>query len=87
MNNEIADYLIIPCPAKVLDCLGLRGPLPIIKTSEAIKQVEVGQILQVIATDPGSPLDMIAWSRLTGNELLDSRKEADKFIFYFRRIK
>ncbi len=70
---------------KFLDCSGLLCPVPVIKVSKAIKEVKPGQVLKLIATDPGAPADMEAWSRQTGNELLDSHKEGDKFIFYFRR--
>ncbi len=70
-----------------LDCSGMLCPIPVIKTSRAIKEVQVGQILKMIATDPGSPPDMEAWARQTGNELLDSHKEADRFVFFFRRVK
>lgn len=87
VDNEVESYFIIPKANRVLDCSGLLCPLPIIKVSKTIKQIEVGQVLQMIATDPGSPLDMVAWSRLTGNDLLDSHKEGGKFIFYFRRVK
>jgi tRNA 2-thiouridine synthesizing protein A len=72
---------------KVLDCSGMLCPVPVIKTSKAIKEIQVGQVLKMIATDPGAPPDMEAWARQTGNELLDSHKEGDKFIFYFRRVK
>ena len=48
---------------KVLDCSGLLCPIPVLKTSKAIKDIEVGQILQMIATDPGATLDMEAWVR------------------------
>jgi len=72
---------------KTLDCSGMLCPVPVIKTSKAIKEVQVGEVLQMIATDPGAPADMEAWSRQTGNELLDSHKEGDKFVFYFRRVK
>jgi len=72
---------------KMLDCSGMLCPVPVIKTSKAIKEVQVGEVLQMIATDPGAPADMEAWSRQTGNELLDSHKEGDKFVFYFRRVK
>jgi len=72
---------------KLLDCSGFLCPLPVVKTSRAIKEVEVGQVLKMIATDPGAPPDMEAWSRQTGNELLDSHEEEGKFIFYFRRTK
>ena len=74
-------------PDKVLDCSGLLCPLPVIKTSKAIKEIEVGQVLEMIATDPGAPPDMEAWSRQTGHEMLDSHQEEGKFIFYFRRKK
>jgi tRNA 2-thiouridine synthesizing protein A len=72
---------------KTLDCSGMLCPVPVIKTSKAIKEVQVGQVLQMIATDPGAPADMEAWSRQTGNELLDSHQEGGKFIFFFRRVK
>ena len=72
---------------KTLDCTGMLCPVPVIKTSKAIKELQVGQVLQMVATDPGAPADMEAWSRQTGNELLDSHKEGDKFVFSFRRIK
>lgn len=77
---------IIPKVSRVLDCSGLLGPLPVIHASAAIKQIEVGQVLLMIATDPGAPLDMVAWSRLTGHELLDSRQDEARFIFYFQRV-
>ncbi len=72
---------------RVLDCSGLLCPLPVIKTSKAIKEIEVGQVLKMIATDPGAPPDMEAWARQTGNELLDSHQEDGKFVFYFKRAK
>jgi tRNA 2-thiouridine synthesizing protein A len=72
---------------KVLDCAGMLCPLPVIKTSKAIKEIQVGQVLKMIATDPGAPADMEAWSRQTGNELMDSHQEEGKFVFYLRRVK
>ena len=72
---------------KTIDCTGMLCPVPVIKTSKAIKELQVGQVLQMVATDPGAPPDMEAWARQTGNELLDSHKEGDKFVFYFRRVK
>jgi len=70
---------------KVLDCTGLLCPIPVIKTSKAIKEIEVGQVLKMIATDPGAPADMEAWAKQTGNELLASEKEDGTFVFYIRR--
>ena len=72
---------------KLLDCSGMLCPLPVIKTSKAIKELQVGQVLKLIASDPGAPADMEAWSRQTGNDLLDSHQEESKFIFYLRRVK
>ncbi len=72
---------------KVLDCTGLMCPLPVIKTSKMIKEVEVGQVLQMIATDPGAVPDMEAWSRQTGHEMLDLTEQDGKYIFNFRRTK
>ena len=70
---------------QVLDCTGLLCPLPVVKTSKAIKAMESGQILKMVATDPGAPPDMEAWSRQTGNELLRSMQEEGKFVFFFRK--
>ncbi len=72
---------------KLLDCSGMLCPLPVIKTSKAIKELQVGQVLKLIATDPGAPADMQAWSRQTGNELLDSHQEGEKFVFFLKRAK
>lgn len=72
---------------KTLDCSGMNCPMPVVKTSKAIKQIEVGQVLKVVATDPGAPADMEAWSRQTGNELLQSDQDGNTFTFHFRRIK
>ncbi len=72
---------------KELDCSGKLCPVPVIKTSKAIKEIQVGQVLKMISTDPGAPPDMVAWARQTGNELLDSHQEDKKYVFYFKRLK
>ncbi len=72
---------------QVLDCSGMLCPVPVVKTNKAVKGLEVGQILKMIATDPGSPPDMEAWSRQTGNELMRSMQEDGKFIFFIKRMK
>lgn len=71
---------------QVLDCSGLLCPMPIVKTSRAMKELQPGQILKLIATDAGSPPDIEAWSRQTGNELLRSMTEDSKFVFFLRRV-
>jgi len=70
---------------QVLDCSGMLCPMPVVKTSKAIKELQSGQVLKMIATDPGAPPDMEAWSRQTGNELLRSMQEDGKFVFFFRK--
>ena len=70
---------------QVLDFTGLLCPMPIVKTKKAIDGLESGQILKMIATDAGSPPDIAAWSRQTGNELLLSTEENNKFIFFLKK--
>jgi tRNA 2-thiouridine synthesizing protein A len=70
---------------QVLDCTGMLCPMPIVKVSKAMKELQPGQVLKMIATDPGSPPDMEAWSRQTGNELLRSLEEGGKFIFFLKK--
>ena len=77
-------------PTMVLDTKGLLCPAPVIKTSQAIKQIQVGQILEVLATDPGSKPDLAAWSKMTNNELLDVDEMGDSpkvYRFHIRRLK
>ncbi len=68
-----------------LDCKGLNCPLPIFKTKQAIDTLEVGQVLRMVATDPGSVKDMEAWGHQTGNKIIDQSVEADRFIFYVEK--
>jgi tRNA 2-thiouridine synthesizing protein A len=70
---------------QVLDCSGLLCPMPIVKTTKAMKELQAGQILKMIATDAGSPPDIAAWSRQTGNELLLSTTEGAKFVFFLKK--
>ena len=70
---------------QVLDCSGLLCPMPIVKTNKAIKEMEPGQILKVIATDAGYPPDIQAWSRQTGNELVTSIEEDGKYVVFLKK--
>jgi tRNA 2-thiouridine synthesizing protein A len=78
---------LVPTADELLDCTGLACPLPVVKTSQAIKKIEPGQVLELLATDPGVEPDMQAWSRRTGNELLSISKEGDVFHILIRRVK
>ncbi len=72
-------------PSKVLDCQGLQCPLPVIKTSKAIKEVEVGEMLELVATDPGVEPDMKAWTSRTGNELVNIAQDGGVYRVLLRR--
>lgn len=73
-------------PDLFLDCKGLICPMPVVKTRRAIKQIEIGQILEMVATDPGSVPDMEAWERQTRHELVLSEESEDgSFRFLIRK--
>ncbi len=71
---------------QVLDCKGMQCPLPVIKTAQAIKGIEAGQVLELLATDPGVEPDMKAWTARTGNELLGIERAGDVFHVLIRRV-
>ncbi|MCF6360192.1 MAG: sulfurtransferase TusA family protein [Cyclobacteriaceae bacterium] len=70
---------------QTLDTSGLSCPLPVVKTKKALNGIEVGDILEMIATDPGSIPDMEAWARQTGHELMESHDEGEKFRFLIKK--
>lgn len=70
---------------EVLDCVGLQCPLPVIKTAQAIKALQAGQVLEILATDPGVEPDMKAWTNRTHNELIEIRKDGDVFHVLVRK--
>ena len=70
---------------KTVDYKGLFCPMPIVKVSRAIKEIEVGQVLEMLADDPGSKADMQVWAKHTGHELVSMSEEGGLFKFYVRR--
>ena len=70
---------------KELDTRGLNCPLPILKAKKALADMTSGQVLKVLATDPGSMRDFQAFARQTGNELVEQSASNDEFIHYLRR--
>ena len=68
-----------------LDVRGLNCPMPILKTKKLLGELASGQVLRVIATDPGSLRDFQAFARQTGNELIEQSTEGSEFIHYLRR--
>ncbi|PYN51504.1 MAG: hypothetical protein DME00_01825 [Candidatus Rokuibacteriota bacterium] len=72
---------------KMIDCLGLFCPMPIVKTREALLRMEPGQVLEVTSDDPGSEADMKSWAARTGNELLEMQRNGAVFRFFVRKAR
>ena len=70
---------------KELDARGLNCPLPILRTKKSLNDMSSGQVLRVIATDPGAVKDFQAFSRQTGNELLSSETVSNEFVFFMKK--
>jgi tRNA 2-thiouridine synthesizing protein A len=70
---------------KELDARGLNCPLPILRTKKALTDMTPGQVLKVLATDPGSVKDFEAFSRQTGNALLSSESANSEFVFFMKK--
>ena len=70
---------------KEIDTRGMNCPLPILKAKKALADMSSGDVLQVVATDPGSVRDFRAFARQTGNELLEQTSANDEFVHFLRR--
>ena len=70
---------------KEVDARGLNCPLPILKAKKALAEMSSGDVLKVVATDPGSMRDFQAFARQTGNELLEQTSANDEFVHFLRR--
>ena len=70
---------------KEFDASGLACPMPIVKTKKSLNDMATGQVLRVIATDPGSVCDMAAFAEQTGNPLLESGEEGGKYVFFIKK--
>lgn len=68
-----------------LDLKGLSCPLPIVKTAKAMKELNSGDIVEVLATDPGSVPDFHAWSKATGNELIEQTASGGVYRFVIKK--
>ena len=64
-----------------LDCSGMNCPIPILRLSQTVRSLKTGERLEMIATDPGSVKDIQAWSKQTGNTLVESKQDNEKFMF------
>lgn len=71
--------------SRKLDCLGLMCPMPVVKTRGAIKLMEIGELLEMISSDPGSMPDMKAWAKQTGHELQEAEEVGKNFRFVIKK--
>ena len=72
-------------PAKTLDAKGLNCPLPVLKARRAMKELATGDVLEVLATDPGAVKDFAEFCKTTGDALLESREEGEVLVFLIRK--
>ncbi|HSG76521.1 MAG TPA: sulfurtransferase TusA family protein [Burkholderiales bacterium] len=70
---------------KELDARGLNCPLPILRAKKALNDMTSGQVLKIVATDPGSVKDFQAFSKQTGNDLLSQSEAEKEFVFFLKR--
>ena len=70
---------------KVMDLKGMPCPMPVVKVSKGIKEIQVGQVLEAVTTDPGALADFPAWARTSGNEILKTEQDEGTIRFYIKR--
>jgi tRNA 2-thiouridine synthesizing protein A len=70
---------------KVMDLKGMPCPMPVVKVSKGIKEIEIGQVIEAHTTDPGALADFPAWARTSGNEILKTDQSGDVIKFYIKR--
>jgi TusA-related sulfurtransferase len=74
-------------PDKQIDCTGLFCPMPIVKTREAIRQMAIGQVLEMSSDDPASEADMKSWAQITGHQLMHIARDGAVYRFLVRKIR
>ena len=72
---------------RVLDCIGLYCPMPILKTREEIDKLAIGEILEVLADDPAAEPDITSWAKRTGQKILEIEKTSEGLRFLIEKIK
>ncbi len=73
--------------SKVLDLKGLPCPMPVVKMSQEIGSVAIGEVIEVHTTDPGSLSDFPAWAQTTGNEVLETKQSDGTIQIFVKRLK
>ncbi|MDP3176697.1 MAG: sulfurtransferase TusA family protein [Spirochaetaceae bacterium] len=79
----MSDYSVF----KTLDYKGLKCPMPIVKISQEMPKLKVGDVVEVLTTDPGSLSDFPAWAKSSGNEVLETKQETGLIRIFVRRKK
>jgi len=74
-----------PTSDKEIDTRGLNCPLPILRAKKALADMTSGQVLTIVATDPGSLRDFQAFARQSGNELVGQETVGQEFLHYLKR--
>jgi tRNA 2-thiouridine synthesizing protein A len=69
-----------------VDARGLSCPMPIVRTAQAARAVPAGSVIEVLATDPGSTRDFVAWTRSTGHELVEQSTDGPVHRFVIRTV-
>jgi tRNA 2-thiouridine synthesizing protein A len=79
----MAEYKI----AKTLDYKGLKCPMPIVKISQEMPKLGLGDVVEVLTTDPGSLSDFPAWAKTTGNQVLETKQVPGLITIYIKKAK
>lgn len=74
-------------PNKKIDCTGLFCPMPIVRTRDAMREMTIGQVLEMLSDDPASDADMKSWTQRTGNELLEVSRDGGLYRFLVRKTR
>lgn len=70
-----------------VDARGLSCPMPVVRSRKGIESVQVGEVVEIVATDKGAMKDIPAWAQMGGHEVIESREEDGVYKFYVRRGK
>ena len=74
-------------PARTLDCKGLACPMPIVKTSMEMPKIAIGEVLEILTSDPGSIADFPAWAKTTGQAVMEIKQEPGLIRVFIKRQK
>lgn len=72
-------------PAKDIDARGLNCPLPVLHVKKALNDMEPGEVLRIVATDPMAPVDIRGYTDTSGHELLEFQDQGEELIFWIRK--